>query len=108
AGNLTVFFGKNNSGKSSIILGASHHFMNIGHFVMDYIGANRFDTSDNIEPSVRGDISKQEEGRKRRTEYNSNNSENSSIDPIKEYWLQDSLTQEKIKLWIAKNFGEDL
>ncbi len=102
---LMVFFGRNNCGKSSIILGASHHFMNTGNFVMDYIGPNRFETADQIDPKLKGKSELREQNRKARNNY-SQATENVPIDPVFEFWLQDDDTRLKISNWVAQNFEE--
>ncbi|MEO7990926.1 MAG: AAA family ATPase [Chryseolinea sp.] len=102
---LMIFFGRNNCGKTSIILGASHHFMNSGNFVMDYIGANRFEMSDTIDPKQKGKVDLQVEGRKNRNTY-SQSTENLGINAVHEFWIQDEETRFKIAKWLAENFEE--
>lgn len=102
---LMIFFGRNNCGKSSIILGASHHFMIAGNFVMDYIGPNRFETTDTIDPKLKGRRELKEERRKARNTY-SQATENNPIDALYEFWLQDDETRKKISNWFALYFDE--
>lgn len=99
---LMVFFGPNNSGKSSIVLGASHHFMNTGSFVMDYVGPNRLDSSDNIDIEKLGKVQDQQDRRKGRNSY-LGSSENTGPDPMIELSYLDRETREKVLDWFSAN-----
>jgi predicted ATPase len=104
---LAVFFGKNNSGKTSVLVGACNSFMNKNHFIMDYLGLNRIHTESTYKYELE-DLDKyqrddqQRENRKRR----SGNSvgQNQSFDWLEELALQDPETREKIITWMNEYF----
>ncbi|MFZ6011770.1 MAG: ATP-dependent nuclease [Bacteroidota bacterium] len=104
---LAVFFGKNNSGKTSVLVGACNTFMNKNHFIMDYLGINRVHTESNYKYELE-DLDKyqredhQRENRKRR----SGNSvgQNQSFDWLEELALQDTETRERIVAWMNEHF----
>jgi hypothetical protein len=104
---LAVFFGRNNSGKTSVLVGACNTFMNKNHFIMDYLGLNRVHTESNYKYELE-DLDKhqredhQRENRKRR----SGNSvgQNQSFDWLEELALQDTETRERIVAWMNEHF----
>jgi predicted ATPase len=105
---LAVFFGKNNSGKTSVLVGACNAFMNKkNHFVMDYLGLNRIHTDstynfelEQLDSYQRGD--RQKENRKRRSE--NSIGQNHLFDWFEELALQDAKTREKILDWMNDHF----
>jgi hypothetical protein len=107
--NLSVLFGKNNSGKTSILVGACNAFMLMGDFRMDYLSHNRFYTVsdfslDNLDETEQAKLSQQEGHRKRRSAMTRGQNEN--FDWISELSLQTEETRENILKWFKNNFEE--
>jgi hypothetical protein len=104
---LAVFFGKNNSGKTSVLVGACNAFINKNHFVMDYLGLNRIHTESTYKYELE-DLDKyqredqQEENRKRRS--GNTIGQNQLFDWLEELALQDSEIRGKILGWMNDHF----
>lgn len=104
---ITVFFGKNNSGKTSVLVGACNAFMSKNHFIMDYLGLNRVHTESTYKYELE-DLNEyqrddhQRENRKRR----SGNSvgQHQCFDSLEELALQDTETREKVVGWMNEHF----
>lgn len=106
-GALAVLFGKNNSGKTSVLVGACNAFINKNHFMMDYLGLNRIHAESAYKYELE-DIDKyqrdehQRENRKRRSE--NSVGQNQSFDWLEELALQDPQTRENIVAWMNEHF----
>ncbi len=104
---LAIFFGGNNSGKTSVLVGACNAYMNKHYSSMDYLGLNRVYTSSKynyeleaLDEYQRAD--RQEENRKRRS--GNTIGQNELFDWMEELALQDEQTRLKILEWVNTNF----
>ncbi|MBL7841410.1 MAG: ATP-binding protein [Cyclobacteriaceae bacterium] len=100
---LNVFFGTNNSGKSSILVSSCDSFMDKLNDGVDYLGLNRVYTTSAYDIKLEAfDVhersDKQKENRRKRVNLKSN--QYGLFDWMEELALQDEATREKILAWM--------
>jgi predicted ATPase len=106
-GDLTVFFGKNNSGKTSILVGACNTFLNNGDFRCDYLSINRFysDSSYSFQ-NENNPQNKQTREDQRKIRSGNTLGQNTGFDYIHELSIQDESVREKIMNFFSLHFEE--
>lgn len=104
---LAVFFGTNNSGKTSVLMGIINSFFDQLNNSIDYLGLNRVYTESSYNfklESAHEQIRFRTQRENRRTRVDTGSNQNARFDWIDELALQDEDTRQKILEWISQHF----
>ncbi len=106
-GPIAVLFGRNNSGKTSVLIGACSALMRKHHLTIDYLDLNRTQSESKYKYELE-DLDRHQ--RESRQEVNRQHRSQDSVDQNKPFdWseelaLQDTATREKIINWMNEHF----
>jgi predicted ATPase len=104
---LNIFFGRNNSGKSTVLLAACQSRGSIFYSSIDYIGLNRFHTNSEYDIKLEGlkeheKDTQQRQNQRKRTDVKGY--QNEYFDSMHELLIQEEDTRTKILTWMGQHF----
>lgn len=105
-GKRSVFFGGNNSGKTSVLFAACNAFYSQLIYSIDYLGLNRIHsvTSYDFQLEAQHEQNRKQKQRQNRRKRVENDDPNVPFDWMEELALQDDETRSKILEWINTHF----